>query len=103
MIHKALKMNQINNKYSLVKMSLILSYPISHFQCHFCWVNQNIFFKDGLINMKSKLQCKHYNPFLGSLKQVDSVFEHTAEQQRLLLHVVLTQKEEAMHNSPNAF
>lgn len=53
--------------------------------------------------MKSKLQCKHYNPFLGSLKQVDSVFEHTAEQQRLLLHVVLTQKEEAMHNSPNAF
>lgn len=31
--------------------------------------------------MKSKLQCKHYNPFLGSLKQVDSVFEHTAEQQ----------------------
>lgn len=62
-------------------MSLILSYPISHFQCHFCWVKQNIFFKDGLINMKSKLQCKHYNPFLGSLKQVDSVFEHTAEQQ----------------------
>lgn len=91
-------MNEIKNKNYLVKISLILSYCISHFQHHFSWLKQKIYFKDGLINVKGKVQCKYYNPLLGFFKtrKVGGVLNETAATRS-------TQKEEAMHNSPTAF